>query len=614
MKSKRYLQTSLGLWTASMVLFALQPFAAAQNGPDDSGQPANQVQTASQDPPSRVARLTQLQGEVSIQPAGVNDWTQATVNYPLTTGDRMYVNEDGRAELQMEQSVIHVWHYSDLAVTNLSDSITQLGLSQGSLHVRTFELTPNQPVEVDTPNGAITVMQPGDFRVDCYTGDGGTVVTVNSGEVQISGPNLSQNLGANQSVRLMGSNPITLTSLTMPGRDPFDAWSEQRDRKLLASETRQYVDPNTVGSDDLEQYGNWTQTPGFGAVWYPTAVPVGWVPYSTGQWVWVSPWGWTWVDANPWGFAPFHYGRWANYGNRWGWVPGPYNVTPIYSPALVGFVGGPGFSVGIGVGGGVGMSAWFPLGPGEPYFPWYHCSPGYFSRVNVTNINRVTINRVTNMTNITNNNYYNYYHNKSTFNNIHYMNRNTATTAMPANQFASGRPISAATAIHPTSQQMAHTQIISHPFVMPTIRSVVPQPTTSVPVPQARPKLITPPSFSHSEAISRNSPPAADRTDTSNRSSAGTHPQTHAEQPNSTDRESAEKYLVGHANPPPREPSFAERQPALSRDPGRPLGPHQINNLSRGRPAGPARTPEFPPHPAWAPRPTMSAPYGGGRR
>ena len=634
------------------VFFALSAhsFVTAQNAADNSpgdqgqsvneGQSVNQGQSASQDPPGRVARLTQIQGDVSIQPSGVSDWTQATDNYPMTIGDRMYVDKNGRAELQLEQTVVHIWHYTDLSITNLTDTTTQLGLSQGSLHVRTFELNPDHFVEVDTPNGAITVVQPGDFRIDCYTGDGGTVVTVNSGEIQVTGPGLTQSLASGQSARLMGSNPITLASLTLPGKDPFDVWSQQRDRKLLSSNTRQYVNPDTVGSEDLNQYGTWTDTPGYGSVWYPTTVPADWVPYSTGSWTWVGPWGWTWVDTYPWGFAPFHYGRWAYYGNRWGWVPGPLGVAPIYSPALVGFVGGPGFSVGIGTGPGVGLSAWFPLGPGEPFYPWYHCSPGYFSRVNVTNINRVTINRVTNITNINNTNYYNYYHNKNTFNNLHYVNRNQATTAVRANEFASGRPITPATAIHPTPQQMAHAQAIPHPFVAPTARSVVPHPVSSVPVSSMRRSLITPTVMARPTASTRTSPAPFRATAAQNRGpqnqpalgrpvpvrtnpapgsvarNTGTFSGTQAGNalPRGSAQQPAGAPLVTHNVPPRVQPTFAQRQPALARDPGRPLGPTQLDNISRGRPAGPPRTPEFPPHPAFAPRPNFSAPRGGGRR
>ena len=629
----------------AILLLATVPVCArgqsSANVTNGSGQSPNNIgETADQNPPSRVARLTQIQGDVSIQPSGVTQWTQATNNYPLTTGDRLFVDKNGRAELQMPHTVVHIWHYSDLSVTSLNDTLTQLGLSQGSLHVRTFELNPAHPVEVDTPNGAITVEQPGDFRVDCYTGDGGTVVTVNSGEIEVTGPGLTQSLGAGQSARLMGTNPITLASLTLPGKDPFDVWSEQRDRQLLSSNARQHVNPETVGLDDLDQYGTWTDTPGYGAVWYPTAVPPGWVPYSTGSWVWVGPWGWTWVDAYPWGFAPFHYGRWAFYGDRWGWIPGPFGVMPVYSPALVGFVGGPGFSVGLGVGPGFGLSAWFPLGPGEPFYPWYHCSPGYFSQVNLTNINRITINRTTNITNINNTNYYSYYHNRANLNNIHYVNRGIATTAVRADAFASGRPITPATAIHPTAQQLAHAQIIPHPFVAPTLRSVVPHPVHSVPVSTIRPRLIAP-QFASSAAINRNSTSRLGALAGQNRGArtlpAPTRPLPvrSAPAPGSVfvpgGRASGAQVGGGGAAtmrqpqprgplvarnfpPPPVEPSFQQRQPALARDPGRPLDPYQLRNISRGRFAGPPRAPDFPPHPAWAPRPNFSGPRGGFRR
>ena len=109
------------------------------------------------------------------------------------------------------------------------------------------------------------------------------------------------------------------------------------------------------------------------------------------------PWGWTWVDDAPWGFAPFHYGRWAYVGGSWGWIPGPVSQRPVYAPALVAWVGGD------AVGGGVG---WFALGPHEVYVPSYHTSPTYFTRVNVSNtviVNNVNITNV----NITTVNYVN---------------------------------------------------------------------------------------------------------------------------------------------------------------------------------------------------------------
>ena len=99
-----------------------------------------------------------------------------------------------------------------------------------------------------------------------------------------------------------------------------------------------------TGASELSSYGSWDQSPQYGAVWYPN-VDSSWAPYREGHWAYVAPWGWTWVDVEPWGFAPFHYGRWIQDGGRWGWIPasayegGSYgpDYQPVYAPAVVGF-------------------------------------------------------------------------------------------------------------------------------------------------------------------------------------------------------------------------------------------------------------------------------------
>jgi hypothetical protein len=135
------------------------------------------------------------------------------------------------------------------------------------------------------------------------------------------------------------------------------------------------------------------------------------------------------VDDAPWGYAPFHYGRWVFVGGGWAWVPGPIVARPMYAPAMVAWVGGPGFGVGIAVGGGPAVG-WFPLGPREVFVPGYAYSPAYIERVNVTNtviVNRTVFANV-NVTNVT------------------YMNRGVpgAVTVVPQNQMMAGRPVAAA--------------------------------------------------------------------------------------------------------------------------------------------------------------------------
>jgi hypothetical protein len=82
----------------------------------------------------------------------------------------------------------------------------------------------------------------------------------------------------------------------------------------------------------------------------------------------------------PWGFAPFHYGRWVYWGTRWVWVPGSYVRRPVYAPALVGWVGGSGWSVSINA--GPPTVGWVPLAPMEPFVPAYVYTPVYYQRVN----------------------------------------------------------------------------------------------------------------------------------------------------------------------------------------------------------------------------------------
>ncbi|GAB3751836.1 DUF6600 domain-containing protein [Spirosoma pomorum] len=150
--------------------------------------------------------------------------------------------------------------------------------------------------------------------------------------------------------------------------------------------------------DELDPYGQWTQYPGYGDAWIPSAGP-DFQPYaSNGHWI-VTEYGNTWVSDYDWGWAPFHYGRWIYdpaYGG-WLWLPGS-----DWGPAWVSWRSGGGYY------------GWAPLGPGAninvnvnlPAFCWtfvpqaYITSPRLYnyrvSRPNVVNIyqNTTIINNV----------------------------------------------------------------------------------------------------------------------------------------------------------------------------------------------------------------------------
>src|SRR5579875_496172 len=556
------------------------------------------------DPPARVARLSYMQGAVSFEPAGENQWSQATLNYPLTQSDRLWTDVNARAELETGNVAIRMAQQTDLTTTNLTDQLIQLGLAQGSVRVRVFALRPDHSVEVDTPSAAITIVRAGDYRIDTYPNQTMTLVIVNSGVVQVTGNNVNQTVEGGQAVELKGTNPVQLRWVAVPAPDSFDQWSNQRDQKYLRAQARQYVSPEVPGYYDLDGYGSWATVPQYGPIWYPVGLPVGWCPYRFGRWVWVEPWGWTWVDQEPWGFAPFHYGRWLLVGTRWGWLPGPIGVAPVYGPAFVAFLGGPAFSVSFGVG---GIAAWFPLGPGEPFFPWYHHSDFYLRQINVTNVRNINITNITNITNI---------------NNVHYRDQTVATTAVSANVFRNSQPVMRGM-IHLNSQQIAQGRVIPHPQINPTRSAILAGNVTHPPVAATRPAVVEHAPLRAAETnVARNAPPPfAGEVARPNEVPHPTANETRTPavpQPPSESRSlpqavrpappsrpvGAYTYhppatpppLVARTSPPQPRLSYVQKAPAMAQHPGRPLEPQQRANLYAGRPAGPMVDREFPPH------------------
>ncbi|HTV51329.1 MAG TPA: FecR domain-containing protein, partial [Steroidobacteraceae bacterium] len=117
------------------------------------------------DPPTRAGRLAYLEGSVSFQPAGSQEWVVAPLNRPLTTGDTLWSDSGSRAELQLDDSVVRLADDTSFALLDLADNVTQIQLSAGTLIVRVWGLPQNRSYEIDTPNLAFSVLSPGEYRV-----------------------------------------------------------------------------------------------------------------------------------------------------------------------------------------------------------------------------------------------------------------------------------------------------------------------------------------------------------------------------------------------------------------------------------------------------------------
>jgi hypothetical protein len=483
------------------------------------------------DPPSRVGRLSYIRGAVSFQPAGTDDWVDATVNRPMTTGDTLWTDRGSRAALHIGSASINLSENTGFSFLNLTDNIAQLQLATGTVRIRVKRLGDNENFEVDAPNLAFSVLRPGIYKISVNDAGDTTIIEDRRGEGEITGGGSAYAIHAGDVGTFSGTNGLTadLENLGDEG-DEFEAWCEQRDHHEDISPSARYVSEDAIGYDDLDDNGGWRPIPNYGMVWFPHTTLIGWAPYHYGHWAYVAPWGYTWVDDAPWGFAPFHYGRWVTVGGTWGWVPcpprpvgygGPAYVAPVYAPALVAWVGGPQFASGEGVG-------WFPLGPREVYVPSYPVSRTYVNNVNISN---TTVN-----TTVVNNYYTTVVVNKTVnVTNVTYVNQRVpgAVAATTPQAFSSG-------------------QSISKNVVRVDARAVASAPvnaTTPAAVPQREAVL-------GGRAAANVRPPAAIQA----------------------------RAVVAKTAPPPPPPSFEKRQEAIKSNGGRPL------SLVQARQIAPART------------------------
>jgi hypothetical protein len=320
---KSFRKTGLLFSMLFALAFSLAPLSHAQDADDEDGH----------DSQARIVRISYVDGEVRLDNG--HGYESATMNVPLTERNWLQTGSDGWAEVQLEDgSLIRlapdtVIAFTQLARASSGGTLTTVDLDQGEAEFKILKHD-DSDFNVTVKKSTITLTRSGSFRVTStnanplevavWKGEVGVSDTENGGEVAVK---------KNETLVLDPSDVARYALDKGTETDDLDQWSKQRDDSLstYASARAGYTQsPYQYGASDLNYYGQYYDAPGYGSVWQPNNVSLGWDPFSNGYWSYSPGFGYTWVSSYPWGWMPYRYGQWVFVNGRgWCWAPGGWN-------------------------------------------------------------------------------------------------------------------------------------------------------------------------------------------------------------------------------------------------------------------------------------------------
>lgn len=291
----------------------------------------------------------------------------ASVNVPLSPGDRLLTSEGRRCEIEFDTgTVVQLDGASGVRLeTVLASSLsserrlTNLVLEAGRVRIRYLDYGRSEVFQVLTANAAIKLDRSAVVEVTA-TEEGETRLVVESGRAAVLfGPSERkvhrQSLKAGKSLSVRQDRAFA--GVPPPVSDAFAHWTLTRDRERTLppasgrplSATIRGLSPVVVDfADRLSRtHGEWVWTSLKEHAWRPHLnKDAGWRPYTRGRWTAVKGQPF-WVAEEPWGWVPYHLGYWyEDDAAGWVWLPGS-----TFAPAWVTWTG-------------CGDAlAWWPFGP-----------------------------------------------------------------------------------------------------------------------------------------------------------------------------------------------------------------------------------------------------------
>ena len=291
--------------------------------------------------PIRAARLTYVQGSVSVVQAGNAANIPAQLNQPLLTGVQVTTADDGQAEIEFEDgSVVRVTPNSAVSLDNLTtDSAgvftTNLSLLHGLAYLE-LRATPQFHYAVNAGGDVLSPVENSTVRVSFDQPpatfavlDGTARVERQNGESTV--PGYQSDVRAGETLRADPNDPTRYSLTQEIAEDSWDQWNEDLDKSAATEASDRtgvrdnYAGPQGYGWSDLDANGDWYDVPGQGPVWQPdiAADDSDFDPYGNGAWVANSSTGYLWASGYTWGWTPYRCGTWSYFGGfGWGWAPG----------------------------------------------------------------------------------------------------------------------------------------------------------------------------------------------------------------------------------------------------------------------------------------------------
>jgi hypothetical protein len=321
----------------AILLFSFSPLLVAQ-GSQEPEQAQAYTQTGgsqeTQDSGShaRIVRLSYAKGEVQID----NDhgFQNATMNIPVTEGNRLVTSSDSWGEVQFEDGgTLRLAPetqvtFSELGRNSSGGTLTAIDVDGGEAEIRLHKQDGSE-FAVTARNKTILLQHSGRFRVTTSNSIP-LEIAVLKGEVSVRDTSSGSEVPVKKGeIFALNTSDVERYSLEKGARaDALDRWGDERDDALAAYSARgtNYAEsPYQYGVSDLNYYGQYYDMPGYGYLWQPYGVNFGWNPYMNGYWCYSPFYGYTWVSAYPWGWMPYRYGHWIFINGRgWMWQPGAW--------------------------------------------------------------------------------------------------------------------------------------------------------------------------------------------------------------------------------------------------------------------------------------------------